>query len=231
MRIQVNIMDGLECFVKNDKLELFNKICREWEEKTKYTLEEDEYSKIIMSTVNDYIAITSSGKIKKKGDFISEYELWKNKSWRVVSLALEEYFIKGTNPIEFITNHKNIYDFCLMARASGDLYLEIQNSISGETRKLKKLVRYYLTTDKEWQLYKRGIGSTGKLANISLHADNDLGKIYIQYFNQFKEMEDYKIDYSQYVLKCLKIIDNVEKSNKLKSYINSLNQSSQLSLF
>ena len=239
MLIEEMELNGIYCFsfntdgatfkINRKLLPKFYEIWKWWEEKTNLLLEEAKFKKFVYSTVNDYIAITTEGKIKKKGDYISDYELWKNKSWRVVSLSLEEYFIKGTNPIEFITNHKNIYDFCLMARASGDLYLEMQGN--KKTEKLKKLVRYYLTTDKERQLYKRGIGSTGKPANISLHADNELGSVYVKYFNQFEEKEDYNIDYKQYIYKALKIIDAVEKTNKLKSYLNSINNSSQLSLF
>lgn len=224
-------MDGATFKIRKDLLPKFYEIWKWWESKTNLLLEESKFKKFIYSTVNDYIAITTEGKIKKKGDYISEYDLWKNKSWRVVSLALEAYFIKGINPIDFISNHKNIYDFCLMTRASGDLYLEMQGV--KKTEKLKKLVRYYLTTDKEWQLYKRGIGSTGKPANISLHADNELGSVHISYFNMYKELPiiEYKIDYDQYILKCLKIIDNVEKSNRVKSFLNSINETSQLSLF
>ncbi len=229
--------DGVTTYFHKDKLELKNEIVKKWQELTKFEIETVSFKKFYYSTVNDYIAIKEDGSVKTKGDFISDLETYKNKSWRVVALALQEYFVNGKNPIEFIKNHKDIYDFCIMARASGQLHLEMQKENeegiydTTNIQKLKKLLRYYLTTEKEWQLFKRGIGSTGKNTNIGLHADNELGKIYIQYFNQFEQKKDYKIDYNQYIYKCLKIIDKIEKTNKLKSFIENQKPSQQLSLF
>jgi hypothetical protein len=197
-------------------------------------LEEAEYKKIIYSTVNDYIAVTSDGKTKTKGDFIKDFELWKNKSYRVIPLALEEYFINGKDPIEFIKNHKNIYDFCIMGRATGKLYIEMQREPEEgkiETKKLKKLVRYYLSSDSDWTLYKRGIGSTGKQMNVRLNAPNEIGNVYAQYFNQFEEKSDYKIAYEHYILKVLERIDAIEKTKKAKDFIKSLQPTIQTSMF
>ena len=177
--------DGITLKLHKDKVERFKELCEDWENKTNFILERVDYRKIAYSTVNDYIAITNDGKVKTKGDFISEFELWKNKSFRVVGLALQEYFTKGTKPEDFIRNHKNIYDFCIMSRATGDLHLEMQND-KNEIIELKKLVRYYYSTDSNWQLFKRGTGSTGKSMNVNQAAPNELGTIYIQYFNKFE---------------------------------------------
>lgn len=227
--------DGITLKLHKDKIEKFNKICKDWEQRTNFVLERVDYKKIIYSTVNDYLAITNDGKLKTKGDFISDFELWKNKSNRVVALALQEYFTKGTKPEDFIRNHKNIFDYTIMARASGQLYLEMQRVKEGEveTKQLKKLVRYYLSNNSEWQLYKRGIGSTGKPANISLNASNDLGEIYIQYYNQHveKPFEEYNVDLNQYIYKVYKMIAKVEKNKKDKNFIESLRETPQLTLF
>jgi len=280
--------DGITLKLHKDKKEEFEQICKDWEEKTAFVLEIVDYKKIIYSTVNDYLAITTDGKVKTKGDFISDFELWKNKSNRVIGLALQAYFTKGIKPEDFINNHKNIYDYCIMARATGQMHLELQNkntygnyevtqemliedgwttnefgwifntdsiwSIEDEiertysfhkavelykkqhpinTVKLKKLVRYYLSSDSEWQLYKRGTGTTGKKANISTNAENDLGEIFITYFNQFEEkpFEDYKVDLNQYIYKTYRIIAKVEKNKKDVQFIESLKQTNQLTLF
>ena len=224
--------DGITLKLHKDKVERFKELCEDWENKTNFILERVDYRKIAYSTVNDYIAITNDGKVKTKGDFISEFELWKNKSFRVVGLALQEYFTKGTKPEDFIRNHKNIYDFCIMSRATGDLHLEMQND-KNEIIELKKLVRYYYSTDSNWQLFKRGTGSTGKSMNVNQAAPNELGTIYIQYFNKFedKPFDDYKVDLNQYIYKCYRIISKVEKNKKDKNFLTSLNQVTQMSLF
>jgi len=224
--------DGITLKLHKDKVDRFKKICEDWENKTSFILERQDYKKIIYSTVNDYMAITNEGKVKTKGDFISEFELWKNKSNRVIALALQEYFTKGTKPEDFIRNHKNIYDFCIMSRATGENYLEMQND-KNEIIKLKKLVRYYYSTESNWQLFKRGTGTTGKQMNVNQAAPNDLGNIYIQYFNKFeaKNFDDYHVDLNQYIYKAYKIIAKVEKNKKDKNFITSLNQVTQMSLF
>lgn len=228
--------DGITLKLDRSKEKLLSEICKKWEQTTNFVLERQDYKKIIYSTVNDYIAITNEGKVKTKGDFISEFELWKNKSNRVVALALQDYFIKGTKPEDFIKNHKNIYDFCIMAKASGQLYLEMQRIHNNEleVKPLHKLVRYYLSTDSKWQLYKRGIGSTGKTANVSMNAANELGEIYIQYYNEHRQLpnfEDYNIDYNQYIFKTYRLIAKIEKNKKHLSFVDSLKPTTQLSLF
>lgn len=231
--------DGVTTYFHKNKKALKDEIVKKWQDLTKFEIETVSFKKFYYSTVNDYLAITSDDKVKVKGDLISDFELWKNKSWRVVGLALQQYFVNGKDPIEFIKNHDNIFDFCIMARASGQLYLEMQKESkdgtwsSDNTIKLKKLLRYYLTTDKEWQLFKRGIGSTGKNANIGLHASGKEGNYYIKYFNQYeeKEMKHYNIDYDKYIVKTLRLIDKIERTNKTKSYLDSLKEQKQLSLF
>ena len=239
MLIEKMELNGIHCFsfntdgatfkVRTDLKPKFYEIWKWWEEQTNLLLEEAKFKQLNYSTVNDYFGETIDGKYKTKGDLLSDYELWKNKSWRVVALAVQEYFKNGTSPVDFIKTHKNIYDFCIMARATGQLYLEFQNS-AGETKKMKKLIRYYLCKDSDWELYKRGIGTTGKPANISSHAPNELGNIYVRYFNQYVEMDDYQIDYNQYIYKSLKILSKIEKSDKLKQFINSV-ASKQISMF
>lgn len=225
--------DGIETIVKRDKVDRYLEICKEWEQKTGFNLEFDQYSKIFMSTVNDYFAVTTSEKIKTKGDLITDFELWKNKSSRIVALATQEYFKNGTNPTEFIRNHKNIFDFCIMARATGDLYLEEQWDENGKIVKKthKKLVRYYLSKGSNHQLFKRGVGSTGKNMNVNQRAANELGEIYIQYYNQHSEKEDYKIDYNQYIFSTFKLIDKCQGSKLAKNFIESLKPVYQGSLF
>jgi len=219
--------DGVTILVdKNRRVEL-EEINKKWIGITSVALERTGYKKMIFSTVNDYLAIQEDGEIKKKGDFITKHELWKNKSGKMLALALEAYFIKGIHPKEFIENQKNIYDFCIMARATGQLHLELQE---GEKRtKLKKLVRYYLS-DTGIDLYKRGIGSTGKPLNKIENAPNELGHQYIQYFNQWEEKE-YNISKHHYILKALKFIDKIQKTKMAKNYIETFIPKNQLTLF
>jgi hypothetical protein len=120
-----------------------------WCNLTQYELERTDYSKIIFSTVNDYLAIMTNGEIKKKGDFLTDFELHKNKSARVVPIALEQWFVHNI-PIEHtIRNHKNLYDFCIRQKATRSFHYEGTNRSTGEVTMYNKLIRYYVSNTGE----------------------------------------------------------------------------------
>lgn len=225
--------DGIETIVPVSREDEYYQICKEWETVTKYELEFDKYQCMYMSTVNDYLAITTDGKVKLKGDFMVDFELHKNKSNRVRALALKEYFVNGTSPIEFIKNHKNIYDFCIMGKAqtSNDNYLEM-NHPDGTKEEVGKLIRYYLSSNPNApQLFKKGTGSTGKDLNVNQQAPNELGTKKVMWFNDYEVKEDYEIDYDQYIYDTFKIIASVERNKKDQEFLNSLKPTNQLDLF
>lgn len=243
MLIEMLELEGIHVFsantdgitFKTNEEEKIRIIWEKWQNMTKMKLEEAEYKWIAYQSVNDYIAekVTTieEDRIKKKGDFMTDFELWKNKSNRIVPLALEAYFTKDVDPEEFIKAHKNIYDFCIMSRATGENYLEEQNK-KGEKIKHKKLIRYYLSSTSQWQLYKRGTGTTGKPMNVCQNASNELGDIFTQYFNQFFQRDDYQVDVQQYIYKCYKIMDGIESTKKAKALVDrNRGRNSQLNLF
>lgn len=116
--------DGVTIKVKKSLIDKMFEINDWWCSLTKYTLERADYQKIIFSTVNDYIAIKTNGDVKKKGDFLTDFELHKNKSARVCSLALEQYFVRNVPIVDTIKHHNNIFDFCLRQKASKDFHYE-----------------------------------------------------------------------------------------------------------
>ena len=73
-------MDGIVCLFDKSLDELYYKICKDWEvlvgNDTLGQLEYVDYSALIQTSVNDYIAVKTNGDFKCKGDFTSEFELW-----------------------------------------------------------------------------------------------------------------------------------------------------------
>ena len=126
--------DGVTIEIHGKDLNKMNEINKWWMTLTSYELERTDYQKIVFSTVNDYIAIKvgydkakASDKeeyIKRKGDFLTDFELHKNKSARVVPLALSNYFIHGIPIADSVRNHRNIFDFALRQKASKDFHYE-----------------------------------------------------------------------------------------------------------
>ena len=135
--------DGVTVKVRKDLIPKMHEINEWWSELTQYALERTDYKKIIFSTVNDYIAIMPDGTIKKKGDFLTDFELHKNKSARIVPLALEGYYVHGIPVKETILAHKNLYDFCIRRISSRDFHYEGMSS-DNKLTKYNKLIRYYI---------------------------------------------------------------------------------------
>ena len=141
--------DGVTIRIKKDLIPLMHKLNEWWCNLTQYELERTDYSKIIFSTVNDYLAIMTNGEIKKKGDFLTDFELHKNKSARVVPIALEQYFVNGVPVEHTIRNHKNLYDFCIRQKATKSFHYEGTNRVTGQKTIYNKLIRYYVSNTGE----------------------------------------------------------------------------------
>jgi len=137
--------DGVTVKVKKSLIPKMHEINEWWSNETQYILERTDYSKIIFTSVNDYIALMPNGYVKKKGDFLTDFELHKNKSARIIPIALEQYYVNNIPVRETIINHKNLYDFCIRKKASKDFYYEGVDPKTNKQTKYKKLIRYYVS--------------------------------------------------------------------------------------
>lgn len=194
--------DGLT--IKYDK-SVRNKVLqirKEWEEETKCGLEEVQFSKVIRTNVNNYLAIPKEGKVKEKGMFLTDPPVDQSRDNLVIPKALQAYYLHGT-PIEtFIRSHKNIYDFCSSQK------VDRKYTIFYNGEKQQRLNRYYVSTDGAY-LYKSQ--DNGITLN---HMMKGWG---VTLFNDFEEKEDYKIDYRYYISKCKEILEELE-SNQLSLF-------------
>ena len=145
--------DGVTIKVRKDLIPKMHEINDWWCDATQYILERTDYTKIIFSTVNDYLAIMPDGYVKKKGDFLTDFELHKNKSARIVPIALEQYYVNGVPVAETIMNHKNLYDFCIRKKASRDFHYEGVDPKTNNQTIYNKLIRYYVSNVGE-KVYK-----------------------------------------------------------------------------
>lgn len=217
--------DGIMAYCKRDRLDLLYKLCDEWIKVTGYELEYAEFEKIWFRSVNSYLGVKKGGELKKKNEFLTSTELHKDRSNRVISLALEKYFIEGVNPEVFIkeyinTSDKAIYDYCIRAKTTGKMYFNLMYP-NGENVKVGKLCRYYLTSDEtKPYLIKMGIGNKDQVVRDMEAAPNDLGVKRIEYFNKYTKMDDYQIDFNQYIYETLSIISAIESSKVDKQFIN-----------
>lgn len=216
--------DGVTIMVKKEQLEIMKAINTWWMDITKYELERTDYQKITFSTVNDYLAIKTNGDVKKKGDFLTDFELHKNKSARIVPMALEQYYVNNIPIADTITNHTNIYDFALRQKASKDFHYEGLTDISKTV--YNKLIRYYISKTGEKLLKVKNENSDSNAANIS---QVEAGEWVMTVCNHL--IPDHplnNINYEYYIERAQRIIDKIQYEGRKKKVNIDKNQ---LSLF
>lgn len=201
--------DGIVCLFDKELEDTYNRICEEWENKVGNSemgkLEYADYKKLAQLSVNDYIAIKIDGTPKHKGDFMVDFELHKNKSFKIIPLALEIYYKDEINPTEFIRNHKNIFDFCAGIRAKTDWYFESRYITGTEEKsdRLQQTNRYYIS-NKGSKLMKCNIDGR----QLQVDAGKWLSTIYNKHAEQ--DIEKYDINYDYYIKKVYNIISKLE---------------------
>ena len=205
--------DGVEMIIPVEHKQRYLDICAEWEKITNLQLEHDQYTKMIIGDVNNYIAVNTAGKSKCKGRF--EYDnlaLHKNKSHLIIPKALYAFFVNDILPEQFLQDNRNIFDYCAGVKIKGDWEFQqtciINREITRQT--LQKTLRYYISKG-GCKIYK--VNKTDK-REIQLES----GKWMQELFNQYEERPwaDYNIDESYYLDKIYKEINNIiPKRNQL----------------
>ncbi len=142
--------DGVETIIPRSKIDLYMEVCKKWEEITNLVLEHDQYKKLILADVNNYIAIDNNGKAKCKGRF--EFEnlaLHKNKSKLIIPKAIYAYFVDGTLPEDTLKNNNNILDYCIGGKSKGN-WKQVARYIKdgkGHEDELQKINRYFISNN------------------------------------------------------------------------------------
>jgi hypothetical protein len=211
MRVDSVNTDGITAIVKKKDLEKYYSICKEWEKHTELSLSYDRYHKVFRMNVNSYIAwyadmetgepLYDKNKraiIKEKGFMLTEIKMGKGFDKPVVKKALREYFIYGKSIEEYIRNHDDIYDFCMMQKMDKKFIALHGDEI------LQKTNRFYASSSySEPYLYK-----VDEQMNRH-HLLKDSGVTIFNDYNK-KEMKDYEINYDYYIREAKKIIYKLE---------------------
>jgi hypothetical protein len=218
--------DGATFIVPKNKRQLFNELKENWKIATTvsltYELEEVEFKKMIFSTVNDYIAIKTDGEIKAKGDFLKDFELHKNKSARITSIALEQYYVNDV-PIETtIKNHKNIFDFAMRQKASKNFHYEGYNKAKGEKNVYNKLIRYYVSNTGEKLLKIKNEDCDTNAAAVSQVEAGEWVCTVCNHLTKDHDMSNVNYDY--YIEKANRIVSKIQLEGKKRKVIIIPNQ-------
>lgn len=216
--------DGVTIYINKSLISKVEEINSWWCNITKYELERTDYQKIVFSTVNDYVAIKTDGEIKYKGDFLIDFELYKNKSARIIPLALSKYFVNNVPIEETITKHTNIYDFAIRQKSSKDFHYEGVDE-KGNRNIYNKLIRYYVAKEGEKLFKIKNPECTTNAAPVS-QVEAGTWKMFV--CNHLKSTHPLtNIDYSYYIEKAQKIIDKINYGGRKQKIV----PKEQLSLF
>lgn len=222
--------DGVTIQIDKSLINKVEEINKWWMEITKYELERTDYSKMIFSTVNDYIAVKTDGSLKFKGDFLIDTELHKNKSFRIIRLALKEYFLNDVDVEEFIVNHQNVYDFCARAKASKDFHYEGIKE-DGSKSVYNKLIRYFIANNGEKLLKIKNPECQTNAAEISEVNAGEWKSVVCNYLPKEKEKVYLGlINHKFYIDKVNEMIFKIEHNGKKPKKERIVNKN-QLSLF
>ena len=195
--VQANT-DGLFVLLKRDVYSKANNICREWEQLTKLTLEEDRFKAMYQYAINDYFAITEEGKVKEKGMFITTVKLGKGLTPKIIPKAVINFFKDGVPVEDTIKNCKDIRDFLMSEKTGKQWHVEYMNKEQQRTN------RFYASTNGGY-LWKWKGEDTKQYQNMLTAS----GVTLLNYLDD-KPIEERKINYRYYIMEAYKIIRDLK---------------------
>jgi hypothetical protein len=148
--IQMNT-DGLTVRLHRSHRPALDAVCEWWQRCTLLRLEFNEYAAMWVRDVNNYLAIDTKGKRKRKG--VYDWEMlsgstggqlaWnRDFSGLVIPKAAEAALVDDVDPAWFIERHETAYDFLMRARVTGGSKLQLADGTP-----LPKTVRYFVSSD------------------------------------------------------------------------------------
>lgn len=217
--VQANT-DGLFVLLKKDAYSKVNSICREWEQLTKLTLEEDRFKAMYQYAINDYFAITEDNKVKEKGMFITAVKLGKGLTPKIIPKAVISFFKDGIPVEDTIKNCTDIRDFLMSEKTGKQWHVEYMNEKQQRTNRFyastngRYLWKWKDTGHKEGEIitYTEPYVGERKYKASARQYQNMLTASGVTLLNKFdnKPIEERKINYRYYIMEAYKIIRDLK---------------------
>lgn len=217
--VQANT-DGLFVLLKKDAYSKVNSICREWEQLTKLTLEEDRFKAMYQYAINDYFAITEDNKVKEKGMFITTVKLGKGLTPKIIPKAVISFFKDGIPVEDTIKNCTDIRDFLMSEKTGKQWHVEYMNEEQQRTNRFYAstnggyLWKWKDTGHKEGEIitYTEPYVGEHKYKASARQYQNMLTASGVTLLNKFddKPIEERKINYRYYIMEAYKIIRDLK---------------------
>ena len=150
--------DGIYVKIKKDQFNTLKSLCDDWCKLTNLNLDFDYYDRLCQRDVNNYIGLTSDGKVKHKGAFRIDKQIHEDASMRIVPMALEQYLLYDVDYRQYIKSVSEIQPFMMGLKIKKrDLVQERfldETKTQVETRDYSKAVRYIVSKNGN-PLYKQ----------------------------------------------------------------------------
>ena len=208
---QINT-DGILYKLKKSKYEELQQVLKEWEELTMLTLETEEFTQFYQLAINDYFGVEPNNKIKKKGFFLTDVELGKGLTPKIIPEAIINYFVHNIPVEDTIKSCKDICKFLQAEKTGKQWTVEYNEQIQ------QRINRFYVSNS-GYYLWKWKLDDAGKKSyqimlkdhGVRLHnkfySDEDLQWKYSQ-GETFQSI--YDIDYQYYINQCIKVIEKLK---------------------
>lgn len=109
--------------------------CKEWEQRTRMTLELDTFSRIVQKDVNNYIIVHDDSSYKSKGAYVKKLDVLDN-DLPIVNTAVVKFFINNIPVSETIRNCNDLMQFQKICKVSN----KYKCAIDGKGNEIKERV-------------------------------------------------------------------------------------------
>jgi hypothetical protein len=176
--IQVNT-DGVTIYVHKSSIPYINMHITGWQKDTGLELEQADYSRMFIRDVNNYLAVTTKGKIKAKGAYWhpetdKDHDGYWNKDYSamVVQKAIRHVLMDGINPEYIVKLMTDPFDFMLRYKTPSGSQIYLGDEPCSKT------VRYYVSTKgKEMVKVSKPKGVVGEWKRRNGLSDSEFNRI------------------------------------------------------
>lgn len=138
----------------DEDAEAIDVICKDWEERTGYTLDDDLFKAMYQKDVNNYVAVDEHNHAKIKGAIGLTGGLKVSKA--VVSNAFINYLLNGMDYVDFINQCDELRQYQIISKTGWSYQRTIARDINGKDTEAQKVNRVFAVKDpnKAVELFK-----------------------------------------------------------------------------
>lgn len=153
-----------------------DEIANDWMKRTGYTLDDDPFKAIFQKDVNNYLAVTSDGKVKFKGAIGLTNGLKVSKA--IVSNAFINYVVSGKEYKEFINECDELRQFQIISKTGWTFDDTVVRDMNGNETKAQKVNRTFAIKDpnKAVEIFKVKRGAVVEEEDTTIIGDDSYTK-------------------------------------------------------